>query len=116
MLTVQRYAQQAIDYYNVISACMQVERCKGMTVWDFDDQVRSHNPPDNVAQANTIHSTLGSPLPSPARVLLTSTTVTSAASPLTRPSPTPSTASPAVLLAPTLSFPLLKYKQAKVVL
>lgn len=32
------YAQQAQDYYNAISACMQVDRCVGMTVWDFDDQ------------------------------------------------------------------------------
>jgi len=30
-------AQQATDYYNTISACMQTKRCTGMTVWDFDD-------------------------------------------------------------------------------
>lgn len=35
--TAGGFAQQAQDYYNVISACMQVDRCKGITVWDFVD-------------------------------------------------------------------------------
>lgn len=41
------YAQQATDYYSAVSACMQVDRCIAMTVWDFDDKysyVLSHLP------------------------------------------------------------------------
>ena len=30
-------AQQSIDYEATIGACMQVEGCIGMTVWDFYD-------------------------------------------------------------------------------
>lgn len=29
-------AQQVLDYYNSVSACVNVERCVGITVWDFD--------------------------------------------------------------------------------
>jgi len=36
--TAGGFAQQALDYYNVVSACMQVDRCKGITVWDFVDK------------------------------------------------------------------------------
>lgn len=30
--------QQATDYANVVSACLQVEGCVGITIWDFDDK------------------------------------------------------------------------------
>lgn len=30
--------QQAVDYANVVSACLQVDGCVGVTVWDFDDK------------------------------------------------------------------------------
>jgi len=32
------YALQAQNYYDSVQACMQVEKCVGITVWDFDDQ------------------------------------------------------------------------------
>lgn len=32
------YATQAQDYYQSVAACMSVERCIGITVWDFDDE------------------------------------------------------------------------------
>lgn len=28
-------AQQVADYYNSVAACANVERCIGITVWDF---------------------------------------------------------------------------------
>jgi endo-1,4-beta-xylanase len=31
--------QQSIDYQNTVSACLAVEGCVGITVWDFDDKV-----------------------------------------------------------------------------
>lgn len=31
--------QQAIDYNSTISACNQVERCVGVTLWDWTDKV-----------------------------------------------------------------------------
>lgn len=31
--------QQATDYVTVVSACLSVKGCVGVTVWDFDDQV-----------------------------------------------------------------------------
>lgn len=31
--------QQATDYVTVVSACLSVKNCVGVTVWDFDDQV-----------------------------------------------------------------------------
>jgi endo-1,4-beta-xylanase len=30
--------QQATDYASVVSACLAVSKCVGVTVWDFDDQ------------------------------------------------------------------------------
>lgn len=33
--------QQATDYVTVVSACLSVAKCVGVTVWDFDDQVSS---------------------------------------------------------------------------
>ncbi|KAH8899027.1 hypothetical protein GQ53DRAFT_677823 [Thozetella sp. PMI_491] len=30
--------QQATDYTNVVDACLAVEKCVGVTVWDFDDK------------------------------------------------------------------------------
>lgn len=33
--------QQATDYVTVVSACLSVKNCVGVTVWDFDDQVRA---------------------------------------------------------------------------
>jgi len=32
------FAQQATDYYNSVSACMDVATCKGVVVWDFVDK------------------------------------------------------------------------------
>lgn len=29
--------QQVKDYYDSVKACMNVKRCIGVTVWDFDD-------------------------------------------------------------------------------
>lgn len=31
--------QQSIDYQNTVAACVEVEGCVGITVWDFDDKV-----------------------------------------------------------------------------
>lgn len=31
-------AQQVSDYYNSVAACANVERCVGITVWDFDGE------------------------------------------------------------------------------
>ncbi|KAF2764716.1 glycoside hydrolase [Teratosphaeria nubilosa] len=31
-------AQQAVDYASTIAACMQVERCVGVTIWDWTDK------------------------------------------------------------------------------
>lgn len=30
-------AQQVQDYYNTVAACVAVDGCIGITVWDFDD-------------------------------------------------------------------------------
>lgn len=32
--------QQAVDYASVVSACLQVDGCVGITIWDFYDKVR----------------------------------------------------------------------------
>lgn len=32
------YAHQATNYYDSVSACMDVPQCVGITVWDFDDE------------------------------------------------------------------------------
>ena len=32
------FAIQAQDYYDSVSSCVQVDKCVGVTVWDFDDQ------------------------------------------------------------------------------
>jgi endo-1,4-beta-xylanase len=34
------FAEQAQNYYDTVSSCVQVDGCVGMTVWDFDDQYR----------------------------------------------------------------------------
>lgn len=39
--------QQATDYTAVVSACLQVDGCVGVTVWDFDDKVSSPPPQAN---------------------------------------------------------------------
>lgn len=31
--------QQATDYVSIVNACLQVEGCVGITIWDFDDKV-----------------------------------------------------------------------------
>ena len=33
-------AQQAKDYQSVVQACMNVEKCVGITIWDYTDKVR----------------------------------------------------------------------------
>lgn len=35
-------AQQVSDYYNSVAACANVERCVGITVWDFDGECSEH--------------------------------------------------------------------------
>jgi len=37
--TAENLAQQSLDYETTVGACMQVEGCIGMTVWDFYDPV-----------------------------------------------------------------------------
>lgn len=32
-------AQQSTDYQSVVGACLAVDRCIGVTIWDFDDKV-----------------------------------------------------------------------------
>ena len=39
--TTANLAQQAVDYSNTIGACLAVEGCVGITVWDFYDPVSS---------------------------------------------------------------------------
>ena len=34
-------AQQQKDYQSVVQACMNVEACVGITVWDYTDKVRA---------------------------------------------------------------------------
>jgi len=34
-------AQQKTDYQTTTAACLAVKNCIGVTVWDFDDKVRS---------------------------------------------------------------------------
>jgi endo-1,4-beta-xylanase len=36
--------QQSLDFENVDSACVNVDNCIGITVWDFDDKVRIFTP------------------------------------------------------------------------
>jgi endo-1,4-beta-xylanase len=38
--TTALLAQQSTDYENTVAACLAVEDCVGITVWDFDDKVR----------------------------------------------------------------------------
>ena len=38
--TAEGVAQQKKDYETVVAACNAVERCVGVTVWDFTDKVR----------------------------------------------------------------------------
>ena len=33
-------AQQQTDYQNVVQACMNVDGCVGVTIWDYTDKVR----------------------------------------------------------------------------
>lgn len=35
--------QQKSDYQTVVSACMQVEKCVGITLWDYTDKVFYHD-------------------------------------------------------------------------
>ncbi|KAK0832824.1 hypothetical protein LTR73_001909 [Friedmanniomyces endolithicus] len=36
--TVATEAQQVVDYYNTVAACVAVPRCVGIVVWDFDGE------------------------------------------------------------------------------
>jgi endo-1,4-beta-xylanase len=38
--TTTLLAQQSTDYVNTVAACLAVEDCVGITVWDFDDKVK----------------------------------------------------------------------------
>ena len=35
--TAASETQQVADYYNSVKSCVQVKRCIGIVVWDFDD-------------------------------------------------------------------------------
>lgn len=35
--TLASETQQVVDYYNSVKSCVEVKRCIGITVWDFDD-------------------------------------------------------------------------------
>lgn len=35
--TLASETQQVLDYYNSVKSCVQVKRCVGVVVWDFDD-------------------------------------------------------------------------------
>ena len=35
--TARSEKQQVLDYYNSVKSCVNVKRCVGVTVWDFDD-------------------------------------------------------------------------------
>jgi endo-1,4-beta-xylanase len=43
--TPQKLEQQAQDYGTTVEACLQTEKCVGVTVWDFWDQVRGNMHP-----------------------------------------------------------------------
>ena len=105
------YAQQATDYYSAVSACMQVDRCIAMTVWDFDDKYSYVLVVLFFCKlfANVI-VLVGCLLPSLARASLTCTLPTSPATQPTRPWPTPSTTSPAASLARVPSTLSLEWK------
>lgn len=49
-------AQQKEDYMNTVGACMQVEECIGITVWDFYDPVRNPLPTPPYYLASQYHS------------------------------------------------------------
>lgn len=36
-------SQQSVDYQNSVAACVAVENCVGVNVWDFSDKVRVHD-------------------------------------------------------------------------
>lgn len=36
--TTASLQQQSIDYQNTVEACLAVDNCVGITVWDFDDK------------------------------------------------------------------------------
>ena len=62
-------AQQQKDYQSVVQACMNVEGCVGITVWDFTDKVCVRDAIClRVLSDAAWDSTLGSPAPSLARV------------------------------------------------
>ena len=35
--TAESETQQVVDYYNSVKSCVDVKRCIGIVVWDFDD-------------------------------------------------------------------------------
>ena len=35
--TAESETQQVLDYYNSVKSCVDVKRCIGIVVWDFDD-------------------------------------------------------------------------------
>lgn len=61
--------QQSTDYQSMITACMMVEKCVGMTLWDFTDKYVSFaiTKYEHLSYTYTSIDTLGFPAPSPVK-------------------------------------------------
>lgn len=52
--TVASESQQVVDYYNTVAACVSVQRCVGIVVWDFDGECNDSCKPSGLVCTNRI--------------------------------------------------------------